>query len=90
MAIARAFVGDRTLLLADEPTGALDEIAGEEVMRIIRARCDTGAACLLVTHDPGLAAMADRVVRLRDGRVDQVTERRDPAALVETLRGSAG
>lgn len=86
IAVARAFVGERKLLLADEPTGALDELAGEEIMRLIRGRCDAGAACLLVTHDAGLAAVADRVVRLRDGRVDQITERRDPDALVASLR----
>ncbi len=87
IAIARALVGTRTLILADEPTGALDEINGEAILRIIRTRCNEGAAALLVTHDPGQAAWADRVVRLRDGRVDAVTERSDPrAVLIATTR----
>jgi len=75
IAIARGLVGDRRLLLADEPTGALDEVTAEGVMRILRAKCDQGAATLMVTHDPSLAAWADRVVRLRDGRIDSVSQR---------------
>ncbi|GBE21012.1 MAG TPA: ABC transporter ATP-binding protein [Actinobacteria bacterium] len=75
VAIARALIGPRNLLLADEPTGALDELTGESVLALIRSRCDAGAAGLLVTHDPGWAAFADRVVRLRDGRIESVTER---------------
>lgn len=75
IAIARALVGTRELILADEPTGALDEITGEGILRLIRARCDAGAAALLVTHDPAQAAWADRVVRLRDGRIESVTTR---------------
>ena len=67
-AIARALIGDRRLILADEPTGALDSHTGDEVMGIIRARCDEGAAGLLVTHDARHAAWADRTVSLLDGR----------------------
>ena len=55
--------------MADEPTGALDSHTGDEVMGIIRARCDEGAAGLLVTHDARHAAWADRTVSLLDGRV---------------------
>src|SRR4051812_21068472 len=51
VAIARAIIGDRRLVLADEPTGALDSQTGEDVMRLLRARCDAGAACLMVTHE---------------------------------------
>ena len=69
VAIARALVGDRRLVLADEPTGALDSTTGEAVMALLRARCDAGAAGVLVTHDARHAAWADRVVFLRDGRV---------------------
>ncbi|MBI4939199.1 MAG: ABC transporter ATP-binding protein [Actinobacteria bacterium] len=69
VAIARALVGPRRLVLADEPTGALDSLAGEAVMKVLRARVDAGAAGLLVTHDAQHAAWADRVVRLRDGFV---------------------
>jgi putative ABC transport system ATP-binding protein len=69
VAIARGLVGDRRLLLADEPTGALDSVTGDAVLRLLRARCDEGAAALLVTHEPRYAAWADRIVHLRDGRV---------------------
>jgi putative ABC transport system ATP-binding protein len=69
VAIARALVGDRRLVLADEPTGALDSETGEAVLRLLRARCDAGAATVLVTHEARHAAWADRVVFLRDGRV---------------------
>jgi len=69
VAIARALIGERRLLLADEPTGALDTVAGEGVLRLLRARADAGAAVVLVTHEPTHAAWADRVVFLRDGRV---------------------
>ncbi|HEY1178111.1 MAG TPA: ABC transporter ATP-binding protein [Phytomonospora sp.] len=68
-AIARALVGERRLLLADEPTGALDTPAGDEILQVLRARCDAGAAILLVTHEPRYAAWADRVVFLRDGMI---------------------
>ena len=84
VAIARALIGPRNLLLADEPTGALDELTGEAVLATIRARCDAGAAGILVTHDPGWAAWADRVVRLRDGRIESITER---SAAPPTLEG---
>jgi len=69
VAIARALVGDRKLVLADEPTGALDSHTGEDVLRVLRERCDDGAAGLLVTHEARHAAWADRVVFLRDGVV---------------------
>lgn len=75
VAIARGLVGPRSVLLADEPTGALDEAAGESILRALRARCDNGAAALLVTHEPAYAAWADRVVRLRDGRVEGISVR---------------
>jgi putative ABC transport system ATP-binding protein len=69
VAIARALIGERRLVLADEPTGALDSTTGEAVMALLRRRCDAGAAGMLVTHDARHAAWADRVVFLRDGRV---------------------
>jgi putative ABC transport system ATP-binding protein len=67
VSIARAFVGPRSLLLADEPTGALDSLTGELVMRLLRAQCDGGRTAVLVTHDAAHAAWADRVLHLRDG-----------------------
>jgi putative ABC transport system ATP-binding protein len=67
VAIARALVGERRLVLADEPTGALDTETGEAVLRVLRARVDAGAAAILVTHEARHAGWADRVVFLRDG-----------------------
>ena len=69
VAIARALVGVRQLILADEPTGALDTTTAESVMQLLRRRVDDGAACVLVTHEPRFAAWADRVVYLRDGKI---------------------
>ena len=85
VAIARAVVGERRLLLADEPTGALDSANGEGVMRLIRAVGARGVATVVATHDAQLAAWADRVVFLRDGRmVDRTGGRPDPASLLGT------
>jgi putative ABC transport system ATP-binding protein len=67
VAIARACVGARELLLADEPTGALDSVTGELVLRLLRKQCDAGRSAVLVTHDAAHAAWADRVLFLRDG-----------------------
>lgn len=69
IAIARAIVGERRLILADEPTGALDTETGEDILKLIRARCDAGAAGVLVTHEPRYASWADRVIYVRDGLV---------------------
>jgi putative ABC transport system ATP-binding protein len=83
VAIARAIVGDRHLLLADEPSGALDSVNGEGVMRLVLAACRTGVAAVVVTHDAQLASWADRVVFLRDGRVvDQTAPTLGPESLL--------
>jgi putative ABC transport system ATP-binding protein len=82
VAIARAIVGERGLLLADEPTGALDSLNGEAVMRLLRAATHRGVAGVVVTHEAHLASWADRVVFLRDGRVVDQTE---PPAGPESL-----
>jgi len=83
VAIARAVVGDRRLLLADEPSGALDSVNAEEVMRLIHAACKRGVAAVVVTHDAQLASWADRVVFLRDGRVvDQTSPPPGPESLL--------
>jgi putative ABC transport system ATP-binding protein len=74
VAIARAIVGERGLLLADEPTGALDSVNGEGVMRLLRAATHRGVAGVVVTHEAHLASWADRVVFLRDGHVVDQTE----------------
>jgi putative ABC transport system ATP-binding protein len=76
-------VGDRRLLLADEPSGALDSTNGEAVMRLIHAACKRGVAAVVVTHDAQLASWADRVVFLRDGRVtDQTLPPAGPESLL--------
>jgi putative ABC transport system ATP-binding protein len=87
VAIARAIVGDRTLILADEPTGALDSHTGEDVLRLLRGCCDAGAAGVLVTHDARHAAWADRIVFLRDGAVVDETA---PLQGADTLLTGSG
>jgi putative ABC transport system ATP-binding protein len=83
VAIARAVVGDRQLLLADEPTGALDSVNGEAIMRLLLAACQRGVAGVIVTHDAQFASCADRVVFLRDGRViDQTRTPPGPESLL--------
>jgi putative ABC transport system ATP-binding protein len=83
VAIARAIVGERRLLLADEPTGALDSLNGESVMRLLRAATRRGVAGVVVTHEAQLASWADRVVFLRDGRVvDQTVAPPGPESLL--------
>ncbi len=86
VAIARALVGSRRLVMADEPTGALDTHTGEEVLRVLRKRCDEGASGLLVTHEARHAAWADRVVFIRDGVIVDTT---DDASRVEDLLAGA-
>ena len=83
VAIARAIVGERRLVLADEPTGALDTETGEQVLRLLRSRCDAGAAGVLVTHEARHAAWADRVVFLRDGVIVDETGADKVEALVD-------
>ncbi|MBO9627477.1 MAG: ABC transporter ATP-binding protein [Microbacterium sp.] len=82
VAIARAVVGGRRLILADEPTGALDSATGELVLKMLRARIDAGAAGILVTHEARHAAFADRIVFLRDGRIVDQTRRDDADVLL--------
>ncbi len=84
VAIARAVVGDRHLLLADEPSGALDSVNGEAVMRLVRETCQGGVAGVVVTHDAQLASWADRVIFLRDGQVvDQTAAAKGPESLLD-------
>jgi putative ABC transport system ATP-binding protein len=83
VAIARAIVGERRLLLADEPTGALDSVNGEAVMRLLRAATHRGVASVVVTHEAQLASWADRVIFLRDGHVvDQTAALPGPESLL--------
>ncbi|MFA1546827.1 ABC transporter ATP-binding protein [Actinomadura chokoriensis] len=83
VAIARALVGERRLLLADEPSGALDTRTGEAVIRLLRTFCKKGATAVLATHDAQLAAWADRVVFVRDGvAIDQTAPPAGPESLL--------
>jgi putative ABC transport system ATP-binding protein len=86
VAIARAVVGNRRLLLADEPSGALDSTNAETVMRLILEACRRGMAAVVVTHDAQLASWADRVIFLRDGRVvDQTLPIESPETLLANI-----
>ena len=86
VAIARAVVGGRRLILADEPTGALDSVTGEAVMKMLRSRVDQGAAGILVTHEARHAAWADRIVFLRDGRIVDQSTRDGADSLLSGIR----
>ncbi len=70
LAIARALANEPTLLLADEPTGALDSEGGQEVIELLSRLHAGGQTIVLVTHDAGVASAADRIVRMRDGRIE--------------------
>ncbi len=85
VAIARALVGPRRLLLADEPTGALDSETGLAILDLLRNRADGGAAAVLVTHEARFAAWADRTVYLRDGRISGETGPSNPEKFLEEL-----
>jgi putative ABC transport system ATP-binding protein len=74
VALARALANRPRLLLADEPTGALDTATGEQILALLReVRAEQGTTVLLVTNDPAVAAQADRTLRIRDGRIDELT-----------------
>jgi putative ABC transport system ATP-binding protein len=86
VAIARSIVGSRKVILADEPTGALDSRTGEAVIRALRERVNEGAAGILVTHDAKNAAWADRILLIRDGQiVDEAKTKRDLNELVKNV-----
>ena len=80
LAIARALANEPTLLLADEPTGALDSEGGHEVLELFRRLHAGGQTILMVTHDDEVAAAADRIVRMRDGRIETEAEEAAAAA----------
>jgi len=89
VAIARALVGQRRLVLADEPTGALDSQTGEAVLRLLRSKVDGGSAAVLVTHEARHGAWADRVVFLRDGVIIDTSGPLDQADELLTTPGGA-
>ena len=74
VALARGLVADPEVLFADEPTGSLDSLAGEHVMNLLTAAArDQGTTVILVTHEPRVAAYADREVVVRDGKVSSLS-----------------
>ena len=81
LAIARALANEPTLLLADEPTGALDSEGGQEVIELLSRLHTGGQTIVLVTHDAGVASAAERIVRMRDGRVEVDEESEIPLAV---------
>lgn len=85
LAIARALANEPTVLLADEPTGALDSEGGHEVLELFRRLHSSGQTILLVTHDRNVADAGNRIVNMRDGRIETDTEvgplKRDPATV---------
>lgn len=82
VAVARALVGTRRIVLSDEPTGALDTVTGESVLRLLREHTDRGGTSVMVTHDAGLASWADRVVFLTDGRIVDHADDTGPSSLL--------
>jgi putative ABC transport system ATP-binding protein len=91
LAIARALANEPTLLLADEPTGALDSEGGQEVIELLSRLHGGGQTIVLVTHDAGVAAAAGRIVRMRDGRiVEDPTDDGDDLVAEGSSSGSAG
>jgi putative ABC transport system ATP-binding protein len=86
VAIARALLRRPDVLLADEPTGNLDSTSGGAVLRLLRRLVDEGQTVVMVTHDAGAAALADRVVFLRDGQIASEVQGGDGARIADELR----
>ena len=83
VSIARALAGDPSLILADEPTGALDSRTGREVLKFLKQLHQEGNTVVLITHDNSIAVKAERIVRLQDGRIIYDGDSRDPRAVVQ-------
>ena len=84
VAIARAIINQPSLLLADEPTGALDSRTTDDVLNLFDALHAQGITLVLVTHEDDVAARAERVAHFRDGRIERWNERSKPAGRSET------
>ena len=82
VSIARALAGDPAVILADEPTGALDSHTGREVLEMLKKLHDAGNTVVLITHDNSIAVQAQRIVRLEDGHVIYDGDAHDPKAVV--------
>ena len=83
VSIARALAGDPSVILADEPTGALDSRTGREVLSFLQQLNREGNTVVLITHDNAIAVKAQRIVRLQDGKVIYDGDAHDPAAVVQ-------
>ena len=83
VSIARALAGDPSVILADEPTGALDSRTGREVLAFLKQLNDEGNTVVLITHDNSIAVKADRIIRLQDGKVIYDGDAHDPQAVVQ-------
>jgi putative ABC transport system ATP-binding protein len=83
VALARALATDPDLLLADEPTGALDTATGRQILELLQQMNDQGRTVLVVTHNASVARIADRVVTMVDGRIESVRRNADPAAAAD-------
>ena len=84
VAIARAMVGSPQILLADEPTGALDTVSGRQIMEIFRELSGQGVTIIMITHDPEVAAWANKIYHIRDGRLSNSPDSPDSAAEMQT------
>ena len=83
VSIARALAGDPSVILADEPTGALDSRTGREVLHFLQQLNDEGNTVVLITHDNSIAVKAKRIVRLQDGHIIYDGDAHDPRAVVQ-------
>ena len=83
VSIARALAGEPSVILADEPTGALDSRTGREVLGFLKQLNREGDTVVLITHDNSIAVKADRIVRLQDGKIIYDGDARDPRAVVQ-------
>ena len=80
---ARALAGDPSVILADEPTGALDSRTGREVLHFLKQLHEEGNKVVLITHDNSIAVKAERIVRLQDGKIIYDGDAHDPQAVVQ-------
>ena len=83
MTHARALAGDPSVILADEPTGALDSRTGREVLHFLKQLHEEGNTVVLITHDNSIAVKAERIVRLQDGKIIYDGDAHDPQAVVQ-------
>ena len=83
VSIARAVMKNPAVLLCDEPTGALDSKTGVEVLKLLRKECDCDTTVIIVTHNSLIAEIADKVIHIKNGKVDQIEEHKHPKKIDE-------